>query len=264
MSGTLAILVFFLCFVQVSTSWAWEASGSVGADRRPARGLSETDPVARWYDSLFDPSRSSRAWMTDGFARVAGAEFMPLRNVRFGMALFRTRVGEEISYNPATLLNGNLPDTIHRGGVDVFLEWFLHRRARLSIDYAYEESFLREGPNRSKAVPLTPRHSARAALDLFLPLNMTLTPEMRHVGSRYTGSDTDNGSEKLGAYTLLDLSLSYRPEWKIRGLEDPVVTVGVGNLLNKTYDPFAYETPSGISGVRAPGLSFKAGISFRF
>jgi len=186
-----------------------------------------------------------------------------MKDLKLGVTLYLIDMEDEISYNPVTFRNENLDKTRHQG-VEFSLDWQFRKLVRLYANYTFQEATFREGTNKDKDVPLVPNHMANAALEIYLPWNLTLRPEVRYVGDQYFGSDNDNNSTKLDSYTIVNLTLRYQPDWKMFGVAKPSAFVGVENLLNKSYVPVGYETFSGLSYYPSPEINFRGGISLYF
>ncbi len=182
-----------------------------------------------------------------------GTQASPLKELKLGLTFYLIDMEDEISYNPVTFRNENLDKTRHRG-VEFTLDWQFRKLARLLANYTFQEAYFTEGANKDKDVPLVPNHMANAALEIFLPWNFTLRPEIRYVGDQYFGSDIDNSATKLDSYTIVNLYLRWQPDWN----------VGVENLTNKSYVPVGYETFSGLSYYPAPEINFRGGVSLYF
>lgn len=220
------------------------------------------DQQASYYAFPFD------SFLTDleketGKSVEVGTQVSPLKDLKFGLTFYLIDMEDEISYNPVTFRNENLDKTRHRG-LEVTLDWQFRKLARLLANYTFQEAYFTEGANKDKDVPLVPNHMANAALEIFLPWNFTLRPEIRYVGDQYFGSDIDNSATKLDSYTIVNLYLRWQPDWKAFGVAKPTAFAGVENLTNKSYVPVGYETFSGLSYYPAPEINFRAGVSLYF
>ncbi|MBU4074848.1 MAG: TonB-dependent receptor, partial [Proteobacteria bacterium] len=95
----------------------------------------------------------------------------------------------------------------------------------------------------------------------FLPYNLTLRPEMRHVSDAFVSSDTDNNAEKLDAYTFYNLYLFYKPSI---GKVKITAFFGVENLTDVKYSSFGMEWWGANVYYPMPGITYKGGLSFEF
>ena len=110
---------------------------------------------------------------------------------------------------------------------------------------------------------MVPNRLINAGLEIYLPYNVTLKPEIRHVGEAYLSGDNDNNTEKLDSYTLLNFYVLYKP---IFGRLHLTVFAGVENLTDKMYSSFGMDGSPWMSNTYypMPGRTFKTGISFEF
>jgi len=220
------------------------------------------DQQASYYAFPFDTFLTDLEKETGKSVEV-GTQVSPLKDLKLGLTFYLIDMEDEISYNPVTFRNENLDKTRHQG-VEFSLDWQFRKLARLYANYTFQDATFREGTNKDKDVPLVPSHMANAALEIYLPWNLTLRPEVRYVGEQYFGSDNDNSATKLDSYTLVNLYLRYQPDWKMFGVAKPSAFVGVENLFNKNYVPVGYETFAGLSYYPAPEINFRGGISLYF
>ena len=126
-----------------------------------------------------------------------------------------------------------------------------------------------ESTNSKKELPLVPNHMANAGVEIYLPYNLTLRPEIRHVSDAFLSGDNDNNTEKLDAYTLINFYIHYKPSFGKLGL---TAFLGVDNVADVKYSSFGidyeqYNYP-GVSYSNfyypMPGRTFKGGIAFEF
>jgi len=60
---------------------------------------------------------------------------------------------------------------------------------------------------------MVPKNMANAGVEIYLPYNLTLKPEIQYVGDAFLSGDNDNSTEKLESYTLLNIYLNYKPNF---------------------------------------------------
>ncbi len=60
-----------------------------------------------------------------------------------------------------------------------------------------------------KRCRLVPHHMANAGVEIYLPYNITLSPEIQYVSDAFLSGDFDNNAEKLDDHTLLNFYASY-------------------------------------------------------
>jgi outer membrane receptor protein involved in Fe transport len=108
-----------------------------------------------------------------------------------------------------------------------------------------------------------PNWMANAGVEIYLPYNLMLRPEMRHVGDAFLSQDFNNVGEKLEAFTLFSLYLSYKPTF---GKVSLTAFFGVENLTDEKYESFGmYGAPwSANTYYPMPGITFKGGLSLAF
>jgi len=199
-----------------------------------------------------------------GVSTEAGTEFYPLNNLKIGLTLFRIDMEDEIMYVGVfpTGKNENAGKTRHEG-VEASFSYLWEKHARLYGNFTYHQATFENGVNNKKEIPMTPNRVANAGLEVFLPFNLTLRPEIRYVGEAFLGGDNDNNAEKLESCTLLDLYLFYRPSFKKVKM---TAFLGAENLTDRKYSSYGYDgAPWGANTYYPmPGIVFKGGLSFEF
>ncbi len=201
-----------------------------------------------------------------GVSVEAGTEFHPLDNLKIGLTLFRIDMEDEIQYVYVTQWTGynqNVGKSRH-DGAEISLSYLLEKRARIYGNFTYHMATVEEGPHSKKEMPLVPNRMANAGVEIYLPWNLTIRPEVRYVSEAFLSQDFDNNTEKLEAYTLYNFYLSYkRPIGKV----SVTAFFGVENLTDVKYASFGSDNVSW-GGVNTyypmPGITFKGGLSFEF
>jgi len=201
-----------------------------------------------------------------GISVEAGTEFHPLDNLKIGLTLFRIDMEDEIQYvyvTPWTGYNQNVGKSRH-DGAEISLSYLWEKRARIYGNFTYHMATVEEGPNSKKEMPLVPNRMANAGVEIYLPWNLTLRPDVRYVGDAFLSQDFDNNAEKLGGHTLVNLYLSYKPSIGKVGM---TAFFGVENLTDVKYTSFGSDNVSW-GGVNTyypmPGITYKGGLSFVF
>jgi len=201
-----------------------------------------------------------------GISTEVGTEFYPLNNLKIGLTLFRIDMEDEIQYvyvTPWSGYNQNVGKTRH-DGVEVSLSYLWEKWAKLYGNFTYHKATFENGANNKKEMPLVPNRMANAGVEIYLPYNLMLRPEVRYIGDAFLSGDNDNNTEKLESYTLYNLYLSYKPSI---GKVNMTVFFGVDNLTDVKYSSFGSDNASwgGINTYYPmPGITFKGGISFAF
>jgi len=197
-----------------------------------------------------------------GISMEAGTEFYPLDNLKTGLTLFRIDMEDEIRYT-GLFPNGHMQnlDKTRHDGAEISLSYLWEKRARLYGNFTYHLATYENGPYNKKELPLVPNRMANAGLEIYLPYNLMLRPEVRYVGDAFLSGDDYNRAEKLQAYTLYNLYLSYKPSF---GKVSVTAFFGVENLTDVKYSSFGMVY--GTTNVYYPmsGIMFKGGLSFEF
>ena len=101
-------------------------------------------------------------------------------------------------------------------------------------------------------------------MEIFLPCNFILRPEIRYRSDAWLADDLDNSAEKLDGYTMYNLFLFYRP--RIDGLR-LTAFFGVENLTDEKYATYGYDLAQwGMENTYypAPGITLKGGLTIEF
>ncbi len=200
----------------------------------------------------------------NGTSMEVGTEFYLLDNLKTGLTLFRIDMKDEIQYVGffPTGYNQNVDKTRH-DGAELSLSYLLPKYFRVYGNYTYHKATFEDGVNNKKEMPLVPQHMANAGLEIYLPCNITLRPEIQHVSDAFLNLDNDNNAEKLEAHTLLNCYLHYKPTFGKLGI---TAFAGVGNIADVKYSSFGmdYGAPNWNVYYPMPGRTFKGGISFEF
>jgi iron complex outermembrane receptor protein len=200
-----------------------------------------------------------------GISMEVGTQFYPLDNLKIGLTLFRIDMEDEIQYVGVfpTGYNQNAGKTRH-DGAEFSLSWLWEKRARLYGNFTYHLATVEDGIYNKKEMALVPSRMANAGVEIYLPYDLMLRPEVRYVGDAFLSQDFNNIAEKLDGYTLLSLYLSYKPSF---GKVSMTTFFGVDNLADVKYSSFgSYNGAFG--GINTfypmPGITFKGGLSFAF
>ncbi|MBU2027339.1 MAG: TonB-dependent receptor [Proteobacteria bacterium] len=195
-----------------------------------------------------------------GKSLEVGAQISPVVGLKMGVSMFRIDMEDEIAWDGVLSKNVNLDKTRH-DGAEISVSYKLRDWARFYGNFTYHMATFEEGANKNKEVPLVPNHMANAGVEFFLPYNLTLRPEMRHVSDAFVSSDTDNNAEKLDAYTFYNLYLFYKPSI---GKVKITAFFGVENLTDVKYSSFGMEWWGANVYYPMPGITYKGGLSFEF
>jgi len=206
----------------------------------------------------FDPVVNNLAIQTSMGGEI-GLEYADprysLRTTFYGMDL-----NNEISFNPVTFSNVNLPPT-RRYGVEVQGRWLPTDTLDLSANYTYAVSEFRSGEIggdslAGRTVPLVSRNKANAqVLWRFVP-SARFLGTVSYVGEQFFDGDATNTfGQKIPAYTLVNLKAEY-------DIDGWTLAAGVNNLLNEKY--FNYGLVVGPTYVGYPQANLTLFTSARY
>ena len=201
-----------------------------------------------------------------GISMEAGTEFYPLENLKIGLTIFRIDMEDEIQWVYTSLWTGenqNVGKTRH-DGAEFSISYLWEKRAKFYGNFTYHLATFENGVNSKKEIPMVPNRMANAGMEVYLPYNLTLRPEVRYVSDCFLSGDNDNSTEKLDAYTLLNFYVNYKPTI---GKLNLTAFFGVDNIADVKYSSFGidyaqYGMPNFYYPM--PGRTFKAGIVFEF
>jgi iron complex outermembrane receptor protein len=204
-----------------------------------------------------------------GISAEAGTEFYPLDRLKVGLTVFRIDMEDEISWFATGLFTGynKNQDKTRHDGAEISLSYLWEKRARLYGNFTYHLATFENGPYNKKEMPLVPNRLANAGVEIYLPYDLMLRPEVRYVGDAFLSQDYNNIAEKLDSYTLINLYLSYKPSF---GKIHMTAFFGAENLGDVKYASFgSYNVPAyGAGGPNTyypmPGITFKGGLSLEF
>jgi len=202
-----------------------------------------------------------------GVSMEAGTEWYPLDNLKIGLTVFRINMEDEISWFATGLFTGynTNQDKTRHDGAEVSLSYAWGKWAKLYGNFTYHKATFENGPYDNKEMPLVPKRMANAGIEIYLPYNLTLRPEVRYVGKTYLSQDYNNVAEKLDSHTLYNVYLSYKPTF---GKVTMTAFFGVENLTDEKYSSFgSYNVPAYGAGAPntyypMPGIMCKGGLSF--
>jgi iron complex outermembrane receptor protein len=207
----------------------WSAFARVGTSFRVAT-LDEI--YGQFSGPLFDPEVTFLQPQTSqdseiGIERETG-------QASFRGALYHMALENEISLNPLTFTNVNLPPT-RRYGAEIDVLWNGGQRLELEagLSYAYTIAEFREGTQgidlTGKTVPLVPQHRAAAWVSRQWAQRTRVTAEMVYTGTQFFDNDqTNTFVERMPAYTVFDLRVAHR----VGRLQ---LTASIENLGNEKY-----------------------------
>ena len=154
-----------------------------------------------------------------------------------------------VSTGPFTGENQNAVRTRH-DGAEVSLSYLWEKYARFYGNFTYHMATYEDGANNKKELWLVPNRMANFGMEIYLPYNFSLRPELRYVGDSFLSQDSFNVGEKLDSYTLINLYLLYKPSFG----KTMTAFFGAENIGDVKYASFgSYNVPA--YGAGAPILT---------
>lgn len=155
----------------------------------------------------------------------------------FGMSVFHMKVEDEILYQPPATgafafgQNENFEEVIHEG-IEVSLDSSVLPRTMIYATYTYTDTEIEKGPFKGSEMPITPRHMGSISAMTDLGGGVSLWNQARFVGKRYLANDLANAMDKLPAYNVWDMNLSYAYKGRFGTFS---AYCGINNLLDEEY-----------------------------
>ncbi len=185
------------------------------------------------------------------------------RGWRGRVALFDTRIDNEIYFSPLTFSTINLSPTIRRG-LEFEAGWraleSLELRAALSLQQARFRSGVYGGVDVSgKDVPLVPESLFTAGAAWTFAAASRLHVNLRYVGEqRYDNDQANTFARKQPAYGLLDMKVEHR-------IGRAHLAVEVRNLFDREYYSYGIRNGAGTSfnAFPAPGRAAYVSLAWR-
>ncbi len=176
-----------------------------------------------------------------------------LRNT-VGVRMYRTRLSNEIVYDPSQYGNINLPAT-QRQGLDVHGTYAPAQHITLMASIGWRQSTIEYGSNAGNYIPMAARQVASLRADWTPAPGHMVGMGWMYVGSQFISGDFGN-AQSMPGYALVDLRYSYRmASWDL--------SATVRNLADKTYYSYA-TTTGGYSVYPDPGRSLLLTARYRF
>ena len=246
---------------EAGVTWLWGKKSKAFAKYATVYRIPFLDEIAS-----FNGWNAGTLFNTDlkkekGISLEVGTEFYPLENLKIGLTLFRTDMEDEISWFATSLYTGynKNQDKTRHDGAEVTFSYLCPKYLKVFGNYTYHMATFEDGVYNKKEVPLVSKHMANAGLEIYLPYNITLRPEIRHVSDAYLSGDFDNSTEKLAAYTLINIYLNYKQTLGKIGL---TAFFGVDNIADVKYSTLGFDYgTSGNYYYPMSGITFKGGLS---
>jgi len=253
---------------EAGLTWLWGKKSKVFARYATVYRIPFLDEVASFNGFPSENPFLLTLEKEKGKSMEVGTEFYPLDNVKVGLTIYRIDMEDEIEFvlvDPILYQgeNRNVGRSRH-DGVEISVSYLWQKYLKVYGNLTYHKATFEAGQFNKKEMPMVPNRSMNAGLEIYLPHNITLKPEIRHVGDAYLSGDNDNNAEKLESYTLLNFYAYYKPKF---GRLNLAVFAGVDNLTDTLYSSFGldyaqYGMPNFYYPM--PGRTFKGGVSFEF
>jgi iron complex outermembrane receptor protein len=251
---------------EAGLTWLWGKKSKAFAKYATVYRIPFLDEVASFNGGIggFLPDLEKEK----GISMETGTEFYPLENLKIGLTIFRSDMEDEIQYVGfyPTGHNENAGKTRH-DGAEISFSYLWEKHALLYGNFTYHKATYEEPSpgyqNNKKELWLVPNRMASVGMEIYLPYNLMLRPEVRYVGDCFLSQDYSNTAEKLDSYTLFNLYLSYKPSL---GKLHMTAFGGVENLADVKYSSFGVDGApwSDNTYYPMPGITFKGGLSFEF
>lgn len=254
---------------EAGLTWLWGKKSKVFAKYATVYRIPYLEEVASFNGwnagTLFNAALKPEK----GISTEAGTEFYPLDNLKMGLTLFRIDMEDEIQWVSTGAFTGenrNAAKTRH-DGAEVSLSYLWKKHAKLYGNFTYNIATYEDGSNNKKELWLVPNRIANLGMDIYLPYDLTLRPELHHSGDSFLSQDRSNVGEKLNSYTLINIYLLYKPSF---GKINMTAFFGADNIGDVKHVSFgSYNVPAYGAGAPStyypmPGITFKGGLSFEF
>jgi len=187
----------------------------------------------------------------------------------FGMSAFHMKVEDEILYQPppagafAFGQNENFEEIIHEG-IEISIDSNVLPQTTVYATYTYTDTEIEKGSYKGSEMPITPRHMGSISATTDLGKGFSLWNQARFIGKRHLANDLANLMDKLPAYNVWDMNLSYAHEGHFGTVS---AYCGVNNLMDEEYTEnggiggFPFGSRVGI--YPSPERNYTAGVSIR-
>ena len=242
----------------------WMGDFELGVVYRPVEGLKTYARGTRFHRSAFcDELSFTKDGMflepETGTSLDVGAEWEFLDEFTLDVNGYGMIMEDEIFYDPSIPpwgFNSNSPSKTRRVGLDTGLSWRRDKVAEASIRYGVVHADFGGGNFHGRDIPFVPNHRIRLEGGVWLCDDLKVNGGYTYVSSQYLSGDYANTSDKLGAYSLFDVGLTYAPFWA----EGWKASFVIDNLFDRNYCDYAgvgYYYP-------ACGRSFLFTLSYEF
>jgi iron complex outermembrane receptor protein len=145
------------------------------------------------------------------------------------VAVYLTKLKNEIHFNPSTFTNDNL-DPTERSGAEIDLRTNFGKSFSVNLNYTNTRAVFRDGPNKGNHVPLVPTHTAGMKVVWKASNNLTFSVSDKYIGEKRFDNDQENTFEKVPAYEVVDVKAT-------GNFDGWIIEAAVYNRFNeKAYD----------------------------
>lgn len=253
---------------EIGLTWLWEKKSKVFARYGTVYRIPFLEEIASFNGFYAERPFLLTLDKEKGKSMEIGTEYYPLENLKLALTIFRIDMRDEIEYfiyDPMMYLgeNRNVGKTRH-DGAEISVSYLWQKYLKVYGNFTYHRATFQDGAFNKKAMPLVPNRLINAGLEIYLPHQVTLKPEIRYVSDAFLSGDNDNSTEKLESYALLNFYVQYKPTL---GKLNLTVFAGVENLTNTMSSSFGIDYQQYAMDnfyYPMPGRTFKGGLSFEF
>lgn len=203
----------------------WSAYAKIGSSFR----FANTDELFG-FDAFFNPVFAGDIKPQYGRNREIGARFNN-GSMNGAIALFQSKIEDEIGFDGNLGINTNLDPTVHQG-IETELGWAISDDVQAKLAYSHIEAEFRSGIYDGNRLPSVPDDKANLQLIWDAGKYGKYTTQANYVGTRYSSGDFANTLDRQGGYTTFDL----RASWDLRPWQ---LSLAALNVFDKRYSTFA-------------------------
>ena len=185
------------------------------------------------------------------------------------MSAYHMIIEDEILYQPPKAgsysfgQNENFDEVIHQG-VEFSINSSILPRTIIYATYTFTDTEIGKGPFKGSEMPITPNHMGSISATTNLGRGFSIWNQVRWIDQRYLASDLNNVMDRLPAYQVWDMKLSYDYKGHLGTFS---AFCGINNLLDEEYTEnggiggFPFGTRIGI--YPAPERNYVGGVNFK-
>ncbi len=189
-----------------------------------------------------------------GISYETGAEYAA-GGVSLTARAYHLKLKDEISFDAITFTNVNLSHS-RRNGAALSIDGNLAQGLRVGAGYEYLDAEITSGVHDGSRVPLVPEHKANCYVEYRPTLEWFGRLDVEYIDEQYLGSDYDNSSKPLDAYTVANLVVH-------RDLGNWRLSARMNNLFDEEYSETGSTSFAGDGFNPAPERNFWIGVSYQ-